>query len=163
VTELTEPHDNEVSDSDAETASRLWERIVPMFSLLEGRLDHTLKRRHGIGLGQLMALGVLAREHPGSVSVSGLARRLGVSVSAASRMLAQLERAGRAVRVAWPCDRRAGRATVTETGLDLWNRACHTLHRELSLSLRTLRFDERYAHLVARLCRTEADQDPSAE
>ncbi|WP_448316088.1 MarR family winged helix-turn-helix transcriptional regulator [Streptomyces sp. CO7] len=161
MNELTEPHENEVSDSDAETASRLWERIVPMFSLLEGRLDHTLTRRHGIGLGQLMALGVLAREHPGSVSVSGVARRLGVSVSAASRVLAQLERAGRTVRVAWPCDRRASRVTATETGLDLWNRACQTLHRELSLSMRTLRFDERYAHLVARLCRT--DQAPFPE
>ncbi|MDH6228328.1 MULTISPECIES: MarR family transcriptional regulator [Streptomyces] len=155
---MTEPHDHEVPDSSAETASRLWERMVPMFSLLEGRLDHTLTRRHDIGLGQFMALGVLAREHPESVSVSGVARRLGVSVSAASRVLAQLERAGRTVRVAWPCDRRASRVTVTETGLDLWNRACHTLHHELSLAFGTLRFDERYAHLVARLCRTERER-----
>ncbi|MEW2299639.1 MarR family transcriptional regulator [Streptomyces sp. NPDC006655] len=91
---MTEPHDDDDRTPDTENISRLWERVVPMFSLLQGRMDRTLSHRHGVGVGPLMALGVLVREHPESVTVGGVARRLGLSVSAASRMLAHLERAG---------------------------------------------------------------------
>ncbi|GAA3289490.1 MFS transporter [Streptomyces cinereospinus] len=58
-------------------------------------------------LGRLTALGVLAGEQPVPATVSGVARRLGLSVSAASRMLAHLVRSGWTDKVAWPCDRRA--------------------------------------------------------
>ncbi|MFF8591844.1 MarR family winged helix-turn-helix transcriptional regulator [Streptomyces sp. NPDC015220] len=150
---MAEPHDNEVAEAEAETVSRLWERIVPMFSLVEGQLDHTLTRRHGIGLGQLMALGALVDEHPDSVAVGGVARRLGLSSSAASRILAHLERSGWAAKVAWSCDRRTSRVAVTEAGLALWAPASRTLDHELAMVFETLKFDERYAHVVARLCR----------
>lgn len=150
---MAEPHKSGPRDADAETLSRLWERVVPMFASLEGQLDALLTRRHGIGMGPLMALGALAGERPGSLTVSGLARRLGVSVSAASRMLAHLERSGWTSKTAWPCDRRTSRVTVTEAGLALWTRASRTLEHELDAAFRALRFDERYAHVVARLCR----------
>ncbi|MGW5653314.1 MarR family transcriptional regulator [Streptomyces humi] len=157
---MAEPHDDDDRAPDTESISRLWERVVPMFSLLQGRMDRTLTHRHGVGVGPLMALGVLVREHPESVTVGGVARRLGLSVSAASRMLAHLERAGWTVRVAWPCDRRTSRVAVTDSGLRLWSRASETLDRELDHAFGTLRFDEKYAHVVARLCR--AHEDPPA-
>ncbi|MET9116701.1 MarR family transcriptional regulator [Streptomyces longwoodensis] len=151
---MAEPHKSGPRDADAETLSRLWERVVPLFASLEGQLDTLLTRRHGIGLGPLMALGALAGERPGSVTVSGLARRLGVSVSAASRMLTHLERSGWTARTAWPCDRRTSHVTVTDAGLTLWTRASRTLEHELDAAFGALRFDERYAHVVARLCHT---------
>ncbi|MEU3511019.1 MarR family transcriptional regulator [Streptomyces longwoodensis] len=151
---MAEPHKSGPRDADAETLSRLWERVVPLFTSLEGQLDTLLTHRHGIGLVPLMALGALAGERPGSVTVSGLARRLGVSVSAASRMLTYLERSGWTARTAWPCDRRTSHVTVTDAGLALWTRASRTLEHELDTAFRALRFDERYAHVVARLCRT---------
>ncbi|WP_437024884.1 MarR family winged helix-turn-helix transcriptional regulator [Streptomyces sp. enrichment culture] len=157
---VTESHDEGAPDAGVDGISRLWERIVPMYSLLEGRLDRVLAHRHGIGLGPLMALGLLVKSSPAPLSVSGVAGRLGVSVSAASRVLARLEEQGRAVRVAWPCDRRAGRVTATEAGSRLWTQASRTLDRELSAAFRTLRFDERYAHVAARLCRAE-DEPPA--
>src|SRR5690606_4627058 len=104
---VTETHDEGAPDADADFTSRLWERMVPMYSLLEGRLDRVLTHRHDIGLGALMALGLLVKSSPAPLSVSGIAGRQGVSVSSASRVLARLEEQGRAVRVAWPCDRRA--------------------------------------------------------
>ncbi|WP_327180948.1 MarR family transcriptional regulator [Streptomyces sp. NBC_01334] len=154
---MSEPHDSDGRETATEDVARLWERVATMFSWLEGQLDRTLTRRHGVGLTSLMALGVLACEHPGSVTVGDVARRLSVSASAASRSLAQLESSGWATRVAWPCDRRISRMAATEAGRRLWTRAGRTLDRELDLSFRTLRFDERYAHVVARLCRAEDD------
>ncbi|MFF4657952.1 MarR family winged helix-turn-helix transcriptional regulator [Streptomyces sp. NPDC001381] len=157
---MAEPRDSDNRDAGIDDISRIWERVVPMFSLMEGQLDRTLTSRHGVGLAPLMALGVLVGEHPGSVAVGGVARRLGVSVSAASRVLAHLESAGWTVRVAWPCDRRASRVAATGAGLALWARASRTLDRELDTAFRTLSFDERYAHVVARLCR--AAEEPPA-
>jgi DNA-binding MarR family transcriptional regulator len=157
---VTETHDEGAPDADADFTSRLWERMVPMYSLLEGRLDRVLTHRHDIGLGALMALGLLVKSSPAPLSVSGIAGRQGVSVSSASRVLARLEEQGRAVRVAWPCDRRAGRFTATAAGARLWTHARRTLDRELSAEFRALRFDERYAHVAARLCRAE-DEPPA--
>ncbi|MFD4573910.1 MarR family winged helix-turn-helix transcriptional regulator [Streptomyces sp. NPDC058417] len=142
----------------AEAVARLWERVVTMHARLEGRLDHTLTRRHGVGTVTLMTLGVLVGEHPGSVMVADVARRMSVSPSAASRMLARLERAGWVTRVAWPCDRRISRMAATEAGRRVWSQASRTLDRELDVSFGALKFDERYAHVVARLCRGEDDR-----
>ncbi|MGW7425179.1 MarR family transcriptional regulator [Streptomyces sp. NPDC054813] len=157
---MTEPHDKEHHAADPDNVSRLWTRVVPMFSLLQAQLDRTLTNRHGVGVGPLMALGVLVRERPGSVTVGAVARQLGVSVSTASRMLTQLERSGWTIRIAWPCDRRTTRISATDSGLSLWSRANQTLERELDLAFEKLRFDENYAHVVARLCR--AGEDPPA-
>ncbi|MCH0566242.1 MULTISPECIES: MarR family winged helix-turn-helix transcriptional regulator [unclassified Streptomyces] len=157
---MAEPHTNEDRDAEAEDISRLWERVVPMFSLLEGQLERTLTHRHKLGLGQLMALGVLVDEQSGSATVSGVARRLGLSVSAASRILAHLERSGWTGRVAWPCDRRASRVAITEAGLAVWRHATETLDRELDHAFTALKYDERYAHVAARLCR--AREEPPA-
>src|SRR5690606_42029533 len=90
--------------------------MVPMYSLLEGRLDRVLTHRHDIGLGALMALGLLVKSSPAPLSVSGIAGRQGGRVSSASRVLARLEGQGRAGRGAWPRDRRAGRCTATAAG-----------------------------------------------
>ncbi|MET8168039.1 MarR family transcriptional regulator [Streptomyces sp. NPDC005329] len=154
---MTEPHDSDGRETATEDVARLWERVATMFSWLEGQLDRTLTHRHGVGLAPLMALGVLVGEHPGSVPVGDVARRLSVSASAASRILTQLESSGWATRVAWPCDRRISRLAATEAGRHVWTRAGRTLDRELDFSFRTLRFNERYAHVVARLCRAEDD------
>ncbi|MET8975802.1 MarR family transcriptional regulator [Streptomyces sp. NPDC004539] len=158
---MAEPHeDAEHSADHPEQVSRLWTRVVPMFSLLQTQLDRTLTVRHGIGVGPLMALGVLVRERPDSVAVGGVARRLGVSDSTASRMLERLERSGWTVRVAWPCDQRTTRIAATDAGLALWTGASRTLDRELDLAFRRLRSDEKYTHVVARLCRT-GDEPPA--
>ncbi|KOT34182.1 hypothetical protein ADK41_26520 [Streptomyces caelestis] len=157
---MAEPYTNEDRDAEAENVSRLWERVVPMFSLLEGRLDRVLTLRHNVGLGQLMALGVLAGEQSAPATVSGVARRLGLSVSAASRMLAHLERSGWTDKVAWPCDRRASRVAITEAGRAVWRSASETLEHELDHAFTALKFDERYAHVASRLCR--ADGEPPA-
>ncbi|MFI8191493.1 MarR family transcriptional regulator [Streptomyces sp. NPDC085946] len=154
---MTEPRAGAGREAAHEDVSRLWERLVPMFSLLQGQLDRVLTNRHGVGLAPLMALGALVRARSGSATVGDVARRLSVSASAASRMLAQLERSGWVARVEWPCDRRISRVAATEQGRGVWARASRTLDDELHTRFSTLRFDEKYAHVVARLCRAEGD------
>ncbi|MFJ9121930.1 MarR family winged helix-turn-helix transcriptional regulator [Streptomyces sp. NPDC102394] len=132
---------------------QLWERVLPLFTPVEYQMDRTLQRRHDVPLASRMALAAVAGAHPEPVTVGAVARRLGVAVSSASRVLAQLERAGRVSRSLWPGDRRVSRIHLTEAGHDLWEQARPTLDRELDAAFNVLAFDERYAHMVARLCR----------
>ncbi|MFG2887740.1 MarR family winged helix-turn-helix transcriptional regulator [Streptomyces sp. NPDC048297] len=137
--------------------SRLWERVLPLVTTIGYRLDRTLQRRHDVSLASLMTLGAVAGGHPEPVTVGAMARRLGVTASSASRVLAQLERAGWVSRSSWSGDRRVSRVRMTEAGHAFWAEASHTLDRELDAAFNVLAFDERYAHIVARLCRgTEA-------
>ncbi|GGY12484.1 MarR family winged helix-turn-helix transcriptional regulator [Streptomyces minutiscleroticus] len=133
---------------------RLWERVVPLFSTVESRLDRVLLHRHGIGLASLMALGAVTRSHPEPATVGSVARHLGVNASSASRLLAQLEQSGWVNRSSAPCDRRISRLRATEAGRGVWDRASRTLDHELRTAFHVLAFHEKYAHIVARLCRT---------
>ncbi|MFJ9721193.1 MarR family winged helix-turn-helix transcriptional regulator [Streptomyces sp. NPDC101209] len=153
---MTRPHatgDGMSAQAAGDGGFRLWERVLPLFATVEYQLDRTLQRRHDVTLASLMALGAVAGAHPEPVTVGAVARRLGVAVSSASRVLAQLERAGRVSRGLWPGDRRISRIHLTPAGHDLWEQARPTLDRELDAAFNVLAFDERYAHVVARLCR----------
>jgi hypothetical protein len=51
---------------------------------------------------------------------------------------------------------------MTEAGRSLWEQASRTLDHELDAAFNVLAFDERYAHVVARLCRS-AEAAPHRE
>ncbi|MFE4513112.1 MarR family winged helix-turn-helix transcriptional regulator [Kitasatospora sp. NPDC056783] len=150
---MIESYDDARPEAVTDNGSRLWQRVLPLFTTIEYRLDRTLQSRHDVSLAALMALGAVAADHPEPVTVGAVAQRLGVTASSASRVLAQLERAGRVSRGSWPGDRRVSRARLTAAGHDLWEQARPTLDRELDAAFNVLAFDERYAHIVARLCR----------
>ncbi|MFE5732117.1 MarR family winged helix-turn-helix transcriptional regulator [Streptomyces sp. NPDC056528] len=154
---MTEPYGDEDPDVATDADSRIWERLRPLFTTVEHRMDRTLQRRHDVSLASLMALGAVARGRPEPATVGEVARRLGVTTSSASRALAQLERSGWVRRLPCPADRRTSRVEMTRSGHDKWEEARHTLDRELDAAFRVLAFDERYAHVVARLCRVPGD------
>ena len=86
-------------------------------------LQRELAARHGISLGDLHAVRVLARQ--GEVPISHYGAELGVPRSTITNLVDRLERAGLVERLPGPTDRRvtlvrlapAGRRAVEETGL----------------------------------------------
>ncbi|TXS42142.1 MarR family transcriptional regulator [Streptomyces sp. uw30] len=163
---MAEPYGGESPETVTNAGSRLWERVLPLFTTIGYQLDRTLQRSHDVSLASLMALGAVAGGHPEPMTVGAVARRLGVTASSASRMLAQLERSGWVSRGSWSGDRRVSRIRMTEAGHAFWEQASPTLDRELDAAFNVLAFDERYAHVVARLCRgTEAvprEEEPAS-
>ncbi|MCX3061101.1 MarR family transcriptional regulator [Streptomyces beihaiensis] len=120
-----------------------------------------------MSLAPLMALGAVAlssAQEPATVGT--VARRLGVTASSASRLLTHLERSALVSRASQTGDRRIGHLRATEAGRNMWEQASRTLASELDAAFNTLAFDEKYAHIVARLCRAEAapraEEPPSA-
>lgn len=86
-------------------------------------LQHELAGRHGVSLGDLHAVRVLARI--GEVPMSGYGRELGVPASTITNLVDRLERAGLVERTSSTTDRRvtlvglapAGRRAVEDTDL----------------------------------------------
>ncbi|MGD0123119.1 MAG: MarR family transcriptional regulator [Candidatus Limnocylindrales bacterium] len=79
-------------------------------------LQSELAASHGISLGDLYAVRVLARL--GEVPVSRYGAELGVARSTITNLVDRLERAGLVVRVASPNDRRVTLVRLTDTGRD---------------------------------------------
>jgi DNA-binding MarR family transcriptional regulator len=91
---------------------RAFLRAVTLLEPLRSELAAT----HGISLGDLYAVRVLARL--GEVPVSRYGAELGLPRSTITNLVDRLERAGLVARVASPSDRRVTLVRLTESGLD---------------------------------------------
>ena len=104
------------------TGRRVLRAYVRAVALAEP-LQRELAARHGISLGDLHAVHVLARL--GEISISRYGAEVGVQRSTITNLVDRLERAGLVERLPGPTDRRvtlvrlapAGRKAVEETGL----------------------------------------------
>ncbi len=90
--------------------------ICRAVALWEGRANGELGAVHGIGLSEFVALHHLARSPGGRLRRVDLARRVALSPSGVTRLLAPLERRGIVAREVDGHDARATYAVLTTSG-----------------------------------------------
>ncbi|MFJ3788045.1 MarR family winged helix-turn-helix transcriptional regulator [Kitasatospora sp. NPDC090091] len=99
-------------DSDA----RMWSRLTALHAQVESRLAAALQRRHGLGLSEYRALGLLAEAPKGELRMQDLAAGLGLNQSSVTRLVARLHAADFTYRDSCPDDKRGVYTVITEPG-----------------------------------------------
>ncbi|WP_374209110.1 MarR family winged helix-turn-helix transcriptional regulator [Kitasatospora sp. A2-31] len=99
-------------DSDA----RMWSRLTALHARVESRLAAALQRRHGLGLSEYRALGLLAEAPGGELRMQDLAAGLGLNQSSVTRLVARLHAADFTYRDSCPDDKRGVYTVITEPG-----------------------------------------------
>jgi DNA-binding MarR family transcriptional regulator len=93
-----------------------WHALLARHAAVCGALEAELRRRHGIGVSEFEALERLATGPQGTCRGVELTEAVHLSQSAASRLVARMERDGLVERTACPEDRRAIFIALTEAG-----------------------------------------------
>jgi len=93
-----------------------WRRLLETHAALVTALDDRLLAEHNTALGAIEALIQIAHAEHGSLSVSDLAERIGLSPSRTSRLAMELEREGLVERQRDATDSRSTRVAVTQAG-----------------------------------------------
>jgi len=93
-----------------------WRALLARHATVSGALEAELRRRHGIGVTEFEALERLVTGPQGKCRGVELTEAVHLSQSAASRLVARMERDGLVERTACPEDRRAIFIAVTEAG-----------------------------------------------
>jgi DNA-binding MarR family transcriptional regulator len=102
-------------DVDVSHSATMW-HLLSLGHLVAIDLDR-IARRHGLSMADLLLLGGLRMEHPGSLRATDLARKLRVSNAVLTSRVARLEREGLLIRSPDPSDRRAFELTVSAEGV----------------------------------------------
>jgi DNA-binding MarR family transcriptional regulator len=95
-----------------------WRGLLETHQALVSALDARLHAEHSMPLGSLEALIQIAHAEHGSLSVSELAERIGLSPSRTSRLAMELEREGLVERQRDSADSRSTRVAATKAGRD---------------------------------------------
>ena len=98
-------------------------------ALWESRTDAELGGAHGLGLSEFAVLHHLAEAPGGRLRRIDLARRVALTASGVTRLLAPLERRGIVTREADGTDARATYAVLTKSGKVLVREAAATVER----------------------------------
>ena len=93
-----------------------WRRLLETHAALVTALDDRLLAEHNTALRAIEALIQIAHAEHGSLSVSDLAERIGLSPSRTSRLAMELEREGLVERQRDATDSRSTRVAVTQAG-----------------------------------------------
>jgi DNA-binding MarR family transcriptional regulator len=93
-----------------------WHALLARHAAVCGTLESELRRRHDIGVSEFEALERLATVQQGKCRGVELTEAVHLSQSAASRLVARMERDGLVERTACPDDRRAIFIALTEAG-----------------------------------------------
>jgi DNA-binding MarR family transcriptional regulator len=101
--------------------------IRRVLAIWESRIDAQLGALHGLSLSDFAALHHLAQASGGRLRRIDLARRLALTPSGVTRLLAPLERRGIVARKADGHDARATYALLTRSGSELVKNAATTL------------------------------------
>ncbi|WP_432491104.1 MarR family winged helix-turn-helix transcriptional regulator [Kineococcus gypseus] len=104
-------------------------RALPGWQVLVVQFNDTVASALGVSASDLQALFVLSRH--GSCTPGTLARHVGLSTGAASRMVERLVEAGLATRAADPADRRRVLVTAAPEALDAVSRRYQPLNDDL--------------------------------
>jgi DNA-binding MarR family transcriptional regulator len=122
-------------------------------------LQRELAASHGISLGDLYAVRVLARL--GEVPVSHYGAELGLARSTITNLVDRLERAGLVVRLASPSDRRVTLVRLTESGLETMEARTH--FTESDVARRILELDATDQVTLAELLERIVEAQPEPE
>ncbi|MFF7587656.1 MarR family winged helix-turn-helix transcriptional regulator [Kitasatospora purpeofusca] len=107
---------------DGAADARMWNRLTALHAQVEGRLATVLQRRHGLGLSEYRALGLLAEAPKSELRMQELAAGLGLNQSSVTRLVARLGAADFTYRDLCPDDKRGVYTVLTDAG--------RTRHRE---------------------------------
>ncbi|WP_420398551.1 MarR family winged helix-turn-helix transcriptional regulator [Marinovum algicola] len=108
--------DDKIStDTLSKTRLRLWLRLLKLTRSIEAELRRRLRDQHGTTLPRFDVMAALAR-HPEGLKMSELSTFLRVSNGNVTGVVDRLTEDGLACRVAFPGDRRAQVARLTEAG-----------------------------------------------
>jgi DNA-binding MarR family transcriptional regulator len=102
----------------SEEEERAWRGLLETHAALVTALDARLLAEHNMPLGSIEALIQIAHAEQGSLSVSELAERIGLSPSRTSRLAMELEREGLVERQRDAADSRSTRVSATKAGRD---------------------------------------------
>jgi DNA-binding MarR family transcriptional regulator len=116
---------------DDENLARAWQDLMSRYHRVSCLLDSTLQANHGITASEFAVLEQLAGAAPDhSLKMNDLGHQVHLSQSALSRLVARLEIDGLVERAMCTEDRRCVFATLTPTGLVVYEDAQPT-HREV--------------------------------
>ncbi|WP_308283433.1 MarR family winged helix-turn-helix transcriptional regulator [Pseudonocardia nigra] len=121
--------------ADDELASE-WRELSARYAAVSGALEAELRQRHGLGLTEFEALDRLACAEQGKCRGTELNEAVHLSQSAASRLVARLERDGLVTRAMCEMDRRGIFVLLTETGWRRYREANPTYRAVLAATLR---------------------------
>ncbi len=93
-----------------------WDAIVQLYGQIAPRLDNILNCQHSIGLTDFLALRAIARNWEPHMRIQQLAAEVGLSHSAASRLVGKLEKANILGRYECSADRRGTYTELTDAG-----------------------------------------------
>ncbi|HEU5160041.1 MAG TPA: MarR family transcriptional regulator [Streptosporangiaceae bacterium] len=127
-----------MSDIDTDTEPSLvdeWRRLLARHAAVTGAVEHELQQRHGIGVNEFEALERLVEGADGCRALE-LTDALPLSQSAASRLVARLERQGLVTRTVCVNDRRGVFVCLTEAGRERYLAARPTQRAVLAATMR---------------------------
>jgi DNA-binding MarR family transcriptional regulator len=113
-----------------------WRGLLARHATVCGALEAELRRRHGIGVSEFEALERLATVAHGKCRGVELTEAVHLSQSAASRLVARMERDGLVERAICPEDRRAIFIALTDAGRQRYHEAKPTQRAVLAATLR---------------------------
>lgn len=114
-----------------------WRRLLARHAAVCGALEHELQQRHGIGVNEFEALERLIEGEDDRCRAQELTEALPLSQSAASRLVARLERQGLVARSMCDMDRRGIFVAITEAGRERYLAARPTQRAVLAATMRS--------------------------
>lgn len=130
--------DIDTDEIDAELALvDEWRRLLARHAAVCGALEHELQQRHGIGVNEFEALERLIEGEDDRCRAQELTEALPLSQSAASRLVARLERQGLVARSMCDMDRRGIFVAITEAGRERYLAARPTQRAVLAATMRS--------------------------
>jgi DNA-binding MarR family transcriptional regulator len=125
-----------VSDIDTERSLvDEWRRLLARHAAVSGALEHELQRRHDIGVNEFEALEQLAERRGENCRAQELTDALPLTQSAASRLVARLERQGLVTRSMCEMDRRGVFVCLTDAGRERYLAARPTQRAVLAATM----------------------------
>ncbi|MBF6355102.1 MarR family transcriptional regulator [Nocardia higoensis] len=139
---LEECRAEKVSAVTATADVELWNRLLRMHSQVENRLATTMQRRHGLGLSEYRALGLLDGAPRRELRMQELADGLGLNQSSVTRLVGRLNAAGYTVRDLCPDDKRGAYTVLTDAGRTRYREARATYTATLVDALADIAADD---------------------
>jgi DNA-binding MarR family transcriptional regulator len=115
-----------------------WCALSLLHGRIEAHIERALQAAHGLSVREYSLLDVLSRQHDGEgghLQMKQVADAVVLSQSATTRLVTRLEDRGLLTRYLCPTDRRGIYTNVTESGLELLERARPTNEAALRESL----------------------------
>lgn len=126
----------DVETDDERSLVAAWRDLLDRHSAVSGAIERALQEQHGIGVSEFEALERLVEGGEDNCRAQDLTAALPLSQSAASRLIARLEREGLVVRSMCELDRRGIFVQLTDEGRERYYAALPTQRAVLAAMLR---------------------------